>query len=286
MHAPMRAKRGAKLRPNRSGARWANRVVGKRAPSDAPLALLLLFMAIVLAGAVVGFFGWTADRHLRESLFPQREEAAQRPDWVNLAELPDFVPAAFLSAADPRFLERRRLLVQTEETLTRELLRQVYRLQPDLQGQAQELLMAALLDYSLPRQQVLELYLNRVYLGEHEGARVFGLHRAAREYFDKQPQELTLGEAATLAGILLPPPLAEPARWPGALGARRNEILRRMAAQERLGPGEFEQAMREPLRLEQAAAHTPMTQPAAGPRQPQVIRVPPPQPAPSSPPAP
>ncbi|HEV2132616.1 MAG TPA: transglycosylase domain-containing protein, partial [Longimicrobiaceae bacterium] len=160
----------------------------------------------------------------------------------------------------------------------RELLRQVHQLRGDLRGHARELSMGVLLDYHLSREEVLELYLNRVYLGEHEGWPVFGIYHAAREYFDKEPQELTPGEAATLAGLLLPPRLDEPTRWPGALGARRNEVLRQMLAAGVIIPEDFEDAAREPLRLRHAAEFTPMTRPAGAQREPQVIRVAPPPP--------
>jgi hypothetical protein len=55
------------------------------------------------------------------------------------------------------------------------------------------------------KESLLELYLNRVYLGQEQGEPVYGIHHAAREYLEKEPVELTVSESATLAGLLLHP---------------------------------------------------------------------------------
>lgn len=279
MPVRMRSRPGRPIRASRRSGRWADQITGKPAESDTWLTLVILLVLVVLVGAAVAAFGWSMDRQLRRGILQQRTEAAARADWVPLASLPEHVPQAFLTAVDPVFLERGNPAIDPGETLTRDLLRQVHQLRGNLRGDARELSMGMLLDYRLSREEVLELYLNRVYLGEHEGWPVFGIHHAAREYFDKEPAELTPGEAATLAGLLLPPRLQEPVRWPGALGARRNEVLRQMLAADLISAEVFEAAEREPLRLRHAAQFAPMTRPADVQRDAQVIRVGPPAPA-------
>lgn len=276
MPASMRSRPGRPVKASRRSGRWAGQITGRPAESDTTLTLIIVLALVVLVGAAVAFFGWMMDRQLHRGILQQRAEAATRADWVPLASLPPHVPQAFLTAVDPVFLERGSPELEARETLTRDLLRQVHQLGGDLRGNARELSMGMLLDYRLSRAEVLELYLNRVYLGEHEGWPVFGLYHAAREYFDKEPEELTTGEAATLAGLLLPPRLDEPARWPGALGARRNEVLRQMLAAGLITPEDLQAATREPLRLRHAAAFTPMTMPVGAQRDAQIIRVAPP----------
>ncbi|CAN5424937.1 hypothetical protein BH24GEM3_BH24GEM3_24340 [soil metagenome] len=276
MPARMRSRPGRPVKASRRSGRWAGQITGRPAESDTGLTLIIVLVLVVLVGAAVAFFGWMMDRQLHRGILQQRAEAATRADWVPLASLPPHVPHAFLTAVDPVFLERSSPELEARETLTRDLLRQVHQLGGDLRGNARELSMGMLLDYRLSRAEVLELYLNRVYLGEHEGWPVFGLYHAAREYFDKGPRELTTGEAATLAGLLLPPRLDEPARWPGALGARRNEVLRQMLAAGLITPEDFAAAAREPLQLRHAAAFTPMTMPVGAQREAQIIRVAPP----------
>ncbi len=278
MPVRMRSRPGRPIRASRRSGRWAGQITGRPAESDTRLTLIILLVVVVFVGTAVAAFVWTMDRQLRRGILQQRAEAATRDDWVPLASLPAHVPRAFLTAVDPLFLERRIPEVDAGETLTRDLLRQVHQLSGDLGGDARELSMGMLLDYRLSRDEVLELYLNRVYLGEHEGWPVFGVYHAAREYFDKEPQELTLGEAATLAGLLLPPRLDEPTRWPGALGARRNEVLRQMLAAGLITPEDFQRAARESLQLRHAAQFTPMTRPIGAPQDTQVIRVGPPPP--------
>ncbi|MBD0320923.1 MAG: transglycosylase domain-containing protein, partial [Gemmatimonadetes bacterium] len=104
---------------------------------------------------------------------------------------------------------------------------------------------------------------------------VYGVFHASREYFGKDPRKLTLAEAATLAGILLPPALPAPEQSPGPVGARRNEVLRRMLRAGTITPAAFRQAAREPLAFQPGADYAPMARPADWRREPDVIRLPP-----------
>ncbi len=236
--------------------------------------MVLIVAALLLVGAVA-MFAWLQDRELRGGVLRQRAEAQRRPDWVPLEALPPYVPRAFLAVVDPGFADRGSLDDVEAPTLTRELLRQLYRLNPGpLESEARELVMAPLLEHRLDRREVLELYLNRVYLGAQEGWPVFGVHGAAREYFDKEPRAMTVGEAATLAGLLLPPRITDPGAAPGAVGARRNEVLRLLVAQGAITPAAYGAAIREPLAFQPGVRYAPMTRPAGWNREPEVIRVP------------
>ncbi len=235
--------------------------------------LLVLLVLVAVLGILTGL-GWMMDQQLQEGLIEQRRAAMQRPDWVPLNTLPNYVPQAFILVVDPAFQERGTVAIGMESTLQRELVRQVHLLDDSMAGQARQLMLSPLLEAHLSRRQILELYLNRVHLGEEEGLDVFGIHHAAREYFDKEPQELTLSEAATLAGFLLSPPLQDPRRSAGAVGARRNEVLRQMLAAGLITPQEMQAALQEPLAFQPGLQHAPMTRRPGWYNEPEPIRVP------------
>ncbi|HEX7238898.1 MAG TPA: transglycosylase domain-containing protein, partial [Longimicrobiaceae bacterium] len=176
--------------------------------------LLLLGIGLFFLGGVLGF-GWEMDRQLRGGILRQRAEAERRPDWVRLGDLPPVLPRMVVEAVDPEFEEREPLRLEDENpTLGRALVGQVHLLRNDLGGEARGLLMAPLLGRSLSRRELLELYLNRVYFGRSEGYPVYGVYHAAREFFGKEPRQLTLSETATLAGLLLRPQITDPERAP------------------------------------------------------------------------
>src|SRR5439155_21267092 len=88
-----------------------------------------------------------------------------------------------------------------------------------------EILLATRIEDALPKDRILELYLNEIYLGS--GA--YGVEAAAWTYFDKSLDQLTLGEAAFLAGLPKAPNNYNPVRVPQAAKERREWVLGRMA---------------------------------------------------------
>ncbi|MBA4157500.1 MAG: transglycosylase domain-containing protein [Gemmatimonadetes bacterium] len=273
----MRTRSGAHLRGTApQGGRWARQVSGRGGETNQRPKVTAILVVALLVIAGVAAFGWMQDRNLRDGLLAQRAEAAQRPDWVPLRALPRHVPLAFMVVVDPTFLYRAPLDEGAEgRTLSRDLLRQVYLLRDDVGSQARELMMGPLLEARLSQGELLELYLNRVYLGEDEGWPVFGIFHGAREYFDKEPTQLTVGEAATLAGLVLPPRITDPQRAVGAVGLRRNEVLRAMRDAGAIDETEYSAALQEPLGFQPGLEHTPMTRPTdPGRREAEVIRVP------------
>ncbi len=274
MAVRMSPRRGKQLARATGGGRWSRRVTGKPERGQSASVLLFLFLLVVAVAGAIAALTWVMDFQLRRGILAQRQEAAARPDWVALEELPTYVPQAFLLVVDPRFRERDALRAGMEPNLARELVREVHLFGEGLWGEARLLVTAPLLEYHLSSQQIVELYLNRVFLGEDEEWQIFGVYHAAREYFNKHPRELTLSEAATLAGLLLPPRLRNPHAWPGAVGARRNEVLRQMLSEGHVTPGDFQLALEEPLHFQAGPEHTPMTRPLGWEREPEVIRVP------------
>jgi penicillin-binding protein 1A len=108
-----------------------------------------------------------------------------------------------------------------------------------------EILLATKIDAALPKDRILELYLNEIYLG----AGAYGVAAAALTYFDKSLDQLTLGEAAFLGGLPKAPNNYNPERYPEAARARRDWVLDRMAEDGYITAAQAAAAKEEPLVL-------------------------------------
>jgi len=124
------------------------------------------------------------------------------------------------------------LLLTPEKTYTRKL---------------KEQFMAVIAERRLSKDQILELYLNEVYLGNRGSFAVHGLPEAARLYFGKDVLNLSLAEAATLAGMIQSPQALSPFRAPERCIERRNVVLSVMSETGVAHPAEAERASKEPL---------------------------------------
>src|SRR5690606_37778931 len=140
----------------------------------------------------------------------------QQAPPADLDALPDDVPAAFIAIEDRRFYHhpgfdpigmsraiaanmRAGRVEQGGSTLTQQLAKNLF-LSPDqnVKRKVQELMLAVWLEMKFPKKEILALYLNRVYFG----AGAYGIEAASQRYFDKGAKDLTVGEAALLAGLL------------------------------------------------------------------------------------
>ena len=114
-----------------------------------------------------------------------------------------------------------------------------------IERKIKEALLATRIEAVLPKDRILELYLNEIYLG----AGAYGVAAAAQTYFDKSLDELTLGEAAFLAGLPKAPNRYNPARHPQAAKARRDWVLDRMVEDGTAAPETVAQIEATPLEL-------------------------------------
>jgi len=262
-------------KPPRRGGRLTNAHSERAQPPESWGQLLLLVaLGCAVIGGVLGF-AVGMDRQLRGGILRQQTEAIARPDWVPIGELPAYVPTAFLTVVDPGVESTGRFRGRNEGlTIPRELVRQIHMLNDGLAGDARELVMAPLLQRLAPDRELLELYLNRVALGFGADLPVHGVFHASLEYFGKDPRELTLSEAATLAGLLLEPRIQRPADVPGAVGVRRNEVLRMMLSLELISSGEYAAAIEERLGFQPGLAASPMTRELPTSLDTSVIRLP------------
>jgi penicillin-binding protein 1A len=170
----------------------------------------------------------------------------ERRQLVSLAELPPHVSLAFVAIEDRRFFEHegvdlRRLIGAARDnllggygggsTITMQLARNLFPEQlpsgeKTIRRKTAEIRVALDMERRFPKQRILELYLNHVYLGS--GA--YGIEAAAQSYFGKSARELTVIEAATIAGLPQAPHHYDPRRNPHHAERRRNTALAAMAA--------------------------------------------------------
>ncbi|RKQ69792.1 penicillin-binding protein 1A [Litorimonas taeanensis] len=182
---------------------------------------------------------------------------------VKIEALPFHVPLTILAVEDKRFynhigIDPEALLratvqnikagsyVQGGSTLTQQLSKNVF-LSPEktLRRKAQEMLMAIWLERSFTKDEILELYLSKVYFGS--GA--WGLEAASKRYFDKPAAQLNLSETAMLAGLLRAPSALNPVQHPSRAAKRTAVVLNLMEQQNLIGSDMLEQALNYPIRI-------------------------------------
>ncbi len=156
----------------------------------------------------------------------------------------------------PRFVKAmvKNLLLGSHEgasTITMQLSRNLYLGHNDrtifdtMTRKIREFLTAIQLERTYTKDEILEFYLNIVYFGR--GA--YGIQAASQMYFGKDPSELTLGEVATLIGLVKGPAYYDPINHPDRAIARRNVVLAQMAKYDYIAPAEEEAAKSAPLQL-------------------------------------
>jgi penicillin-binding protein 1B len=110
-----------------------------------------------------------------------------------------------------------------------------------------ELMITIHLEQKLTKQKILEYYVNEVNLGQRGSFAIRGFGEASQTYFGKDIRQLTLPEAATLAGLIQRPSYRNPARWPERAKARRNQVLKRMLDNGYLVPSSYQTAVNAPM---------------------------------------
>jgi penicillin-binding protein 1B len=110
-----------------------------------------------------------------------------------------------------------------------------------------ELGIALVLERKLTKEQILEHYVNQAYLGNHETYEIRGFGEAAWRYFNRDVAQLTLPQAALLAGMIQRPNYFNPQRHPERALERRNLVLAMMRRTDAIGPADLEQALQAPL---------------------------------------
>jgi len=194
------------------------------------------------------------------------EYATERRIFVPIQAIPKPVIEAFLSAEDKNFYNHhgvdpvsilRAAITDVSRfranrrpvgasTITQQVAKNMLLSNEiSIERKVKEILLATRIEAVLPKDRILELYLNEIYLGS--GA--YGVAAAALTYFDKSLDELTLGEAAFLAGLPKAPNRYSPSRFPQIAKARRDWVLERMVEDGAATQTEAAQAEAQPLEI-------------------------------------
>jgi penicillin-binding protein 1A len=141
--------------------------------------------------------------------------------------------------------------VQGGSTITQQLVRALYIKDPtrDFKRKVREAKLASELEDEHPKDWILTSYLNNVPYGTVNGETAVGIEAASQIFFSKHAKDLTLDQAALLAGLPQAPSDYNPFKNPQAAMARRNEVLHAMAKQNYISPAELIQARNQPLGL-------------------------------------
>lgn len=182
---------------------------------------------------------------------------------VDLDTLPFHIPLTILAVEDRRFKNHigidpealTRAIVQNVKagryvqggsTLTQQLSKNVF-LSPDktLRRKAQEMLMSIWLERSFTKDEILEMYLSKVYFGS--GA--WGLEAASKRYFNKPAAEMNLSEVALLAGLLKAPSALNPVNNAERAAKRTQTVLGVLKSQDLIDEVMYQQALAYPIRI-------------------------------------
>lgn len=189
------------------------------------------------------------------------EVGEQRRIPVKLENVPQRLQDAFLATEDSRFYDHhgldpigiaRAIFVavsnggasQGASTITQQLARNFF-LTPEkkLIRKVREAVLAVEIENTLSKQEILELYLNKIFLGY----RSYGVAAAAQTYFGKNLDELTLSEMAVIAGLPKAPSTMNPLYSSKRAEERRNVVLGRMLDENKITKAEYDAAIKEPI---------------------------------------
>jgi penicillin-binding protein 1A len=188
------------------------------------------------------------------------EKGSFNGDEVRLAELPAYVPNAVIAIEDHRFYSHMGVdpvgllraayanyssgrVVQGGSTLTQQLAKNLFLThERTIERKLQEVVLALWLESHFSKEDILQLYLNRVYFG----AGATGIEKAAQIYFQKSASELDISEAATLAGVLKAPSATNPVSNPKAAAERARLVLQSMADAGFITPEEAAEIASQP----------------------------------------
>ncbi|NKE06146.1 transglycosylase domain-containing protein [Mesobacillus selenatarsenatis] len=190
--------------------------------------------------------------------------ATNRTGGVSIKDMPEHVPNAVIAIEDERFYEHNGFDIKGiaraffgnllaggitggGSTLTQQLTKNaLLSSERTYKRKVEELFLAVELEKEYEKDEIIEMYLNQVYFGS--GA--FGINNASKKYFAKNIQDVTISEAALLAGLLKAPSALDPYNNYDAAIKRRNVVLAKMNELGMISDSEFKKAKDEKIVLE------------------------------------
>ncbi|HEX5126328.1 MAG TPA: penicillin-binding protein 1A [Rhodocyclaceae bacterium] len=191
------------------------------------------------------------------------EYGEERRTLVNIRDVPDTLKHAIVSAEDDRFYEhsgvdfagltRATLLNllgggrrQGGSTITMQVARNFFLTrEKTISRKLYEILLALKIEKNLTKDQILEVYINQIYLGE----RAYGFAAASQTYYGKSLKELTVAESAMLAGLPKAPSTYNPVANRERAQLRQHYVLRRMHELKYIDDATYNKALNEPIKL-------------------------------------
>ncbi len=183
--------------------------------------------------------------------------------WLPIEAIPKQVINAFIAAEDARFFEHRGVdmlgigramienikaghVVQGGSTITQQITRSILlSSERKVARKIREAILATRIERNLNKEQILELYLNQIYLGN----RAYGIKAAARNYFNKAVNELTLAEVAMIAGMPTAPSTDSPVHSIDNAKERQTHVLTKMYEYGFISKAEKNKLLAEPLTI-------------------------------------
>ena len=201
-----------------------------------------------------------------ELLSGVRGESRQVREWIPLAQIPPRIVETVLTIEDRRFYSHFGIdpvavgraiwtnftkggVVQGGSTITQQLAKNLfYSPQRTMGRKFKEALAALVLEAKYTKQNILESYLNEIYLGQAGFVSIYGVSEAAHRYFGKTLQELTVEEVAMIAGLIKGPNSYAPTKHPELAKQRRDVVLRRLRETGLLTEEAWNRSIHEPVR--------------------------------------
>jgi penicillin-binding protein 1B len=200
-------------------------------------------------------------------------------DWqqrrlVPLNQIPPAFIDSILAAEDHRFYEHHgfdfartlkagwidltaRHVRQGGSTLTQQLMKNFFLTRErSFSRKVKELLMAYIAESKYSKDEILENYINDIYLGQRGQEGIYGIWEASEYYFSKEPRDLTIGEMATIAGMMSSPNRLNPIRHPDLAKNRRNEVLGSMVTDGYINKDAYDRAAAETMHPRETFAET------------------------------
>jgi len=185
----------------------------------------------------------------------------ERRTYIPHYKIPIKIKQAFIAIEDRRFYShhgvdffgilralykdiRAQGMVEGGSTITQQLAKMVFlKSEKSIKRKIKEAIIAAKLEKRYTKEEILGMYLNQIYFG----TRAYGIDAAARTYFGKAVDQLSIGEIALIAGLQKAPSKYSPFRRPEKARARRDLVLKRMLEEDFITKTEYETGRNEPL---------------------------------------
>ncbi len=196
-----------------------------------------------------------------------RAGSKQVREWIPLNRMPSALIETLLVIEDHRFYSHHGIdpiaiarafwanvthgaVIQGGSTLTQQLAKNLYYSpQRTLKRKLKELIAAIVLESKYRKEEILESYLNEIYLGQSGSVSIYGVGEAAHRYFGKTLDELTIDEVALIVGLIKGPNTYSPVKNVSNATARRDIVLRRLREQGVLTEEAWMSAVKRPVRV-------------------------------------